>query len=138
VLVSAGGAGVAAYLFAIHVIYTTLAFQVAGTSPEATKALFMLTIMATPAFGFATSVLTGAVAWGTRGTGILPRWLLWLSAAGTGIAALSFFGMGESDFWYPDNQQQFVANVALLFVDISAITLLVRAARRQRPGKVSS
>jgi hypothetical protein len=125
------------YLFAIHVIYTTLAFEVAETSPEATKALFMLTIMATPAYGFATSVMTGAVAWGMRGTGILPRWLLWASAVGAAVAALSFFGMSESDFWYPDNQQQFVANVALLFVDVSALTLLVRAARRRTPGKDS-
>ena len=137
VLVAAGGAGVAMYMFAIHVVYTTLAFQIAGTSAEATKSLFMLTIMATPAYGFATAVMVGATAWGMRGTGILPRWLLRGSAAGAFIAVLSFFGLAESDFWYPDNQQQFVANVALLFIAISAITLLVRAARRRDHRKDS-
>jgi hypothetical protein len=129
VVLAAAGVAASCYLAFLHVVYTSLAYQVAGSSPEATKALFVPTIMATPAFALATSALLGSAAYGAYRTGALPRWLSATSAVGAVVAAVGVFGYAETGYLYPDVQQQWVGNALLLWAYLTGGTLVVRALR---------
>jgi hypothetical protein len=102
-VVAAAGTAVGLYFLALHLVYTSLAYQVAGSSAEATKALFVPTIMATPA----------RVA----------------SAVDAMIAIVRVFGYAETGYLYADVQQQWVGNVLLLWTLVTAATLLVTGLR---------
>ena len=56
----------------VYVIDTALVAQVAVTSPEATKALFVLTILAAPVFGLGVAVTLGGAAYGATRARLLP------------------------------------------------------------------
>jgi hypothetical protein len=129
VLAGSGGA-VGLYFVFLHVVYTTLAYQVAASSPDATKALFVSTIMATPAFALAVTGLLASAAYGGYRTGVLPRWLSAAAALGAAVAAVGVFGHAETGYLYPDVQQQWVGNALLLWVDVAAVTLIVKGLRR--------
>ena len=122
-----GLAAVVTYVMVMHVIYATLAYNVAGMSAEATKALFVLTIVAVPVFGFGVAaMLTGALV-ATWRTDPLPRWWRLATGAGSALAVVAMFSYADSGFFSPDVQQQVVGNVLLVW------TLITAAATR--PGR---
>jgi len=129
-IVAGAGAAVGLYFVACQVIYTTLAYQVAASSAEATKALFVPTIMAVPALALAASTMLAAVAYGSYRARILPRWLSGVSAVGAAVAAVGVFGYAETGYLYPDVQQQWVGQTVMLWVLVTAVTLLVTGQRR--------
>jgi hypothetical protein len=128
-LVTFGGGGVAAYLTYLQVSYTSLAYQVAGTSAEATKAIFVPTIMATPVMGVATAVLlAGAAAAAWRRTAI-ARWAFTPLALLAFISAVSIFSRGNTGFLYADVQQQ-----STLYAFLLGVLVLTAGARRVVPS----
>jgi hypothetical protein len=134
--VGAGAVLVVTYLAGLHAVYTSLAVLVADTSPEAAKALFVLTIMVTPAVGAAVAVVLGAAATGAHRLGPLPAWWVVLTALGAGTAAVAVGSYAESGWFYPDVQQQVVGNVLLVWAAVTSVLLAVRAraAAREGPG----
>ena len=103
-----GGLLAACYLLAIQVVFTSLADGAAASSPEATKALFVPTILAAPVFGLGTSVALGGAAFGAARARLLPRWWVVTSVAAAVVAAIAVFSYADSNFFSPDVQQQTV------------------------------
>ena len=83
-----GGLLAACYLLAMQVVFTSLGDGAAATSPEATKALFVPTILAAPVFGLGTSVALGGAAFGATRIRLLPRWWSVTSVAASVVAAI--------------------------------------------------
>jgi hypothetical protein len=135
VAAAVGGVLVGLYLVALHAAYTTLAYQPAAASAEASKLLFVATILAVPVLGLAVAVLLGAVGYGAWRSGLLPRWWAVFSAVGAVVAAVSVVSLGDSGFFSPDVQQQSVSDVLFLWVVLTVITLGIveRRAGRAAP-----
>jgi hypothetical protein len=131
IVVGASGAAAGLYFVLLHLVYTTLAYQVAASSADATKALFVPTIMATPALALATTALLGAAVYGAHRTDMLPRWWRVATAMGAAVALVGVFGFAESGYLYPDVQQQWVGNVLLVWLFVTAVTLLVTGLRQR-------
>ena len=127
-----GGLLAACYLLAIQVVFTSLADGAAASSPEATKALFVPTILAAPVFGLGTSVALGAAAFGANRARLQPRWWSVTSAVGAIVAAIAVFSYADSNFFSPDFQQQTVFAARQLWLLVTAITMLVRGRREDR------
>ena len=127
-----GGLLAACYLLAIQVVFTSLADGAAATSPEATKALFVPTILAAPVFGLGTSVALGGAAFGATRALLLPRWWSAASVAAAAVAAIAVFSYADSNFFSPDVQQQTVFAALQLWLLVTAVTLLVRGRRESR------
>jgi len=125
--VAVGSVGVAMYFVGLHLVYTSLSSYVAEASPEAAERLFVLKIMATPAFGAALAVVLGSAAVGARRSGMLPTWWCVLTAAGAVVAAVSVGSYADSGWFYPDVQQQVVGTILLVWVLITSVLLAVRA-----------
>lgn len=104
----AGGAGLVTYLVGLEVVFTSLAYQVAGSSAEGTKTLFTLTILASPVFGLATAALLGGAAVGGVRSGLLPHWWAGVSGLGALTASTAVVALGDGGLLYPDGQQQTV------------------------------
>jgi hypothetical protein len=132
VVVAATGTAVAGYLVALQVVFTSLAYQVAASDPagHTTKALFVPTILAVPAFAAATAALLGAAAVGAVRTGLFPRWWAVLSGVGAAVASVGVVGFAESGYLYPDVQQQWAAQVLTLWLLVTGVTAGVRELRR--------
>ena len=128
--VAVGGLLAAAYLLAIHVVYVSLGYEVATTSAEATKALFVTTILAVPVFGLATAVVLGGAVYGGMRAQVLPGWWVAISTAGAVLAATAVFSYAYSGFFSPDVQQQTVGAALQVWVLLTAIGL---ARRDRRP-----
>jgi len=124
-----GGLLAACYLLAIQVVYTSLADGAAASSPEATKALFVPTILAAPVFGLGTSVALGGAAFGANRVRLLPHWWSVTSLAAAAVAGIAVFSYADSNFFSPDVQQQTVFAALQLWLLMTAIALLVRGRR---------
>ena len=127
-----GGLLAACYLLAIQVVFTSLADGAAATSPEATKALFVPTILAAPVFGLATSVALGGAAFGATRARLQPRWWSVMTAVGSTVAGIAVFSYADSNFFSPDVQQQTVFGALQLWLLVTSITMLVHARRESR------
>jgi hypothetical protein len=129
--VRAGGVGLVGYLVGLEVVVTSLAYQVAGSSAEGTKALFTLTILASPLFGLAAAALLGGAAVGGVRSGLLPRWWGVVSGLGALTAATAVAAFGDGGLLYPDGQQQTVFAVLGVWTLVTcSVLLLSRRARR--------
>lgn len=124
--VTAGGLVAAGYLVVVHVVYASLAYAVAASSAGATKALFVATILAVPAFGIGVAAALGGAAYGAATSRLLPAWWTVISAVGAVVAALSILSYADSGFFSPDVQQQVVGNVLLMWLAVTAATLFRR------------
>jgi glucan phosphoethanolaminetransferase (alkaline phosphatase superfamily) len=130
-VVSTAGLLAAGYLATLQIVYTSLSYQVAAASPEATKALFVPTILAVPALGLVVAALLAAAARGGARTGLLPRWWSAVSAAAAAVAAVAVVSYADSDYFYPDVQQQWVGNILLLWTVGTAVVLATRGSPRR-------
>lgn len=130
--VVAGGVVVVGYFLALYVIDTALVYQVAATSPEATKALFVLTILAVPVFGLGVAVTLGGAAYGATRSRLLPRWWTAATVAGATLAATAIFSYARNEFFSPDVQQQTAGNGLFVWVLLTALALFVRDRRADR------
>ncbi len=119
------------YLLLLQVIYTTVAYEVATSSPPTAKALFVATILAVPAFGLGVAIALAGAASGATATKLLPTWWSAVTAVGAALAAVALFSYRDSGFFSPDVQQQVVANVLLLWLLITAPATIRR--RRAEP-----
>ena len=111
----AGGL-LAAYFALLHLDYTSIAYDIAATSPAQTKAMFEPTILAPHCWPTATTALIWTGAWAVWQTYRLPRW--W-SLASLAVGAVSFTGIIGLRRWRylsPDVQQQVCGNAALGWV----------------------
>ena len=81
-LVALTGLLIAGYLLTLHLVYTSLAYQVAERSFDATHALFVPTILAVPAVGALGAVVLGAAGWTAYRARSMPPWWIAISAAG--------------------------------------------------------
>lgn len=125
-----GGGMCATYLVGLHIALTTVAYEVAATSPETAKALFVGTILAVPVLGVGVVALLGGLAWGDRDAQLVPRWLVAMSAAGAAAAVLSVVSFAERGLFSPDVQQQISGNAVLLWPAVTGCALAWRARRR--------
>ena len=123
---TAGLVIVAGYFLVSHVIYATLAYNVAATSAEVTKGMFVATILAVPVFGLGTAALLGGVAVGAWRSRIMPTWWRLVTAAGAAVSLIAVFSYADEDFFSPDVQQQVVGNIVLAWLLITGILLAVR------------
>jgi len=128
-LMAAGGLIASSYLLLLHVVYTSLANEVASSSAETTKAFFVGTVMAVPVFGLGVAVVLGGAAFAAARSHLLPAW--WAATSGTGaiLAAPAVISYADSGFFSPDVQQQVVTNVLLLWLLVTAATLATRQPR---------
>jgi hypothetical protein len=111
-----------AYLAGLWLAWTTLAYAADGTSAGAqpSRLLFIATITASPVAGGAVAALLLTVAV-TATDGLLGgRGYRLVTGAGGLLAGAAVFGHAEAGFFYPDVQQQYVANVAVLWVLLTA------------------
>ena len=127
-----GGLLAACYLIAIQVVYTSLADGAAASSPEATKALFVPTILAAPVFGLGTSVALGGAAFGATRARLQPRWWSVMSVVAAIVAAIAIFSYADSNFFSPDVQQQTAFGALQLWLLVTSITMLLRGRRENR------
>jgi hypothetical protein len=134
-VIASSAAVVGLYFAALHVVYTTLAYQIAASSPEAAKAVFVLTILAVPVLGVVVAVLVATLAWLAWRTGSMPRWWCFLSAAGAALSAFAAVSYEDSGFFSPDVQQQVVGNVLFVWILLAAGTLAVRPRRGEGPAR---
>ena len=132
--VKAGGLLAAGYLALLHVVYASLAYEVAASSPQATEGLFVPTILAAPVFGAGVGLALGGAAYGAIRTGLLPRWWAAASALGAAVASVAVFSYADSDAFSPDVQQQVVGGVLQLWVLLTTVTLF----RRPFPSRPAS
>ena len=131
-MVGVGGFVAAGYFLFIHVVYTTLADSVAASSADATKALFVSTILAVPVLGLGVAALLGGAAYGAWRTGLLPRWWSVFSAAGAALAAVAIFSYADSNFFSPDVQQQTAGGAVMLWGVVTGTALALRERRSGR------
>jgi hypothetical protein len=120
--VAAGGALVAAYLAAAHVLWTTIAYE----PSSAAKGLFVLSVLAVPVLGLGTALALGGIA-GDR-SGLVPAWLRWPSAAGAVITLPALAPVADGGLLSPDLQQQLAGNALLLWLLATGITIAVARA----------
>jgi len=125
-----GGAITASYLVLLQVLWTTLSYEVAANSPEASKALFDVTILAAPVFGIGVSMTLLGAAIGALRARLMPRWWTFASAAIGVLVALAMVAFEDSGFASPDVQQQLIGNALIAWL---IVTAAVVATRRQRP-----
>lgn len=130
--VATGGFLAAGYLLYIQVVYVSLAYAVAETSPEVSKGLFVSTIVATAVFGLGAALALGGAAYGAERSRLLPRWWSVVSLAGAALAAVALVSYADSEFFSPDVQQQVVAGVVQTWVLLTAGALVLRARRASR------
>ncbi len=130
--VVSGGVVVVSYFLFVYVIDTALVYQVAVTSPEATKALFLLTIMAAPVLGLGVAVTLGGAAYGARRSQLLPGWWTVASVVGAAFGAIAIFSYARNEFFSPDVQQQTAGNALFLWILLTAGALFVRSRRAER------
>ena len=119
-VVRAATIGVAGYFIAVHVIFTTLSYVVAASSPEATKSLFGLTMLGIPVFGTSVAVAIATAALGSRRGFGAPRWWVAASILGAAVAAIASFSYADSGFFSPDVQQQSTTGVLTIWLLITA------------------
>lgn len=119
----------AAYFAGIHVVLTTVAYEVAATSAGTAKALFVGTILAVPLLGVGVTALLGGLAWGDRRATLVPRWLVLVSAAGAAMGFSALVSFGQSGLFSPDVQQQVSGNVVLLWPVLTGGALAWRSKR---------
>ena len=119
------GLAAAAYLVFLQVAYTSIAFNV-GAAGTAAAALFLPTILAVPAWGAAVGSMLLTVAYAAWKTRLFPRWYSCVSLLGGLLSLLALAGHANSGYLYPDVQQQYVVNVLLLWLLVTAITGWVR------------
>jgi len=122
-LTAGGGLVASSYLLLLHIVYTSLAYEVASSSAETTKALFVGTILAVPVNGLGVAIALGSAAYGAATSGLLPTWWSTISGMGALIAALAIVSYADSGYFSPDVQQQVVANVLLLWLVVTAVVL---------------
>ena len=133
-MVAMGSFVAAGYFLFIHVVYTSLADSVAVSSADATKALFVSTILAVPVLGLGVATLLGGAAYGAWRTGLLPRWWSVFSAAGAVLAAVAIFSYADSDFFSPDVQQQTAGTAVILWGIVTGTALAIRERRQPSAG----
>jgi len=126
-IVFAAGLGVVAIFELNELIYLALAYSVGHDDPSTAKSLFVMTIVASNLLGAVVALLLGTVAL-RRGT--LPRWFAWASGIGAVLVPPAMVSFGGHGFFYPDVQQQVIAQVFLLWLVIGAIVLWRGGARR--------
>lgn len=130
-VVSGGVLSVGYFLF-LYLVYSSISYQVASTSPEATKALFVPTILAVPVFGLGAAVTLAGAAYGATRSRLLPRWWSVLSVAGAGLAALAIFCYAANGFFSPDVQQQTAGNAFFVWMLATSGALFTRDRRAHR------
>jgi hypothetical protein len=125
----AGGL-LAAYFTLLHLDYTSIAYDVAVTSPAQTKAIFEPTILASPLLATATTALIWTTAWAVWRTHRLPRW--WsLVCVAVGIVSLTgIMGLADGGYLSPDVQQQVCGNTVLGWVAATSLVVLATTRRR--------
>ena len=127
--VVSGGSIAVGYLLFLHVAYASLVYQIAQTSPEATKALFIVTILAMPVVGLGIAVTLGGAAYGAGRAGLLPRWWSVSGVVAAAFAAIAIFSYAAEDFFSPDVQQQTAFGAFVVWVLVTAGALFVRDRR---------
>lgn len=114
------GVGVVALLELNGLIYAAIAFSIGRDDPANAKSLFILTIVSTVLMPPLVALLLGTVAI-CRGS--LPRWFAYVSAVGAVLVVPGAVSFRDTGFFYPDVQQQVVAQVFLLWMLIAAIVV---------------
>jgi hypothetical protein len=130
--VVAGGIVTAAYLFLTQILWTSIAYEVAETSPRDAKSLFVVTILAVPLLGVGLAMLLGGSALGALRGRTMPRWWCWITGLAAVVAAFAMIPLADSGFFSPDLQQQIAGNILLAWLLVSAATLVVLWVRAPR------
>jgi hypothetical protein len=132
----AGGAATTSYLVLIQVLWTTLSYDVALSSPEASKALFNVTFLAVPVFSIGLSATFLAAAVAASRARLMPRW--WSASSGVFgvVAALGMVSLEDSGFGSPDAQQQLGGNGLLVWLLLTAGVIAMRGLESRAPRRV--
>jgi hypothetical protein len=126
----AAGAGIVALFELNALIYATLGYSVARDDPATAKSLFVVTILVTVLLSPLVALLLATVA---IRRGVLPRWFAYVSAIGAVLVLPAAVSFQNSGFFYPDVQQQVVAQVFLLWLLLAAIVVWRSRAAPQGP-----
>jgi hypothetical protein len=121
--------GLAVLMCGMVLMYAALAYVVGAEAPESAKALFELSLVATPVLALPLATLPGAAAWAVLRTGVAPRWFGALSTLAAVLLAIPSVGFARSGFLSPDVGQQ------ILFATLS-IWLLIAGLLWPAPAEV--
>jgi hypothetical protein len=113
--------GVTGLLLLNELVYATLSWQIASSSPALAKALFAITILSPTVQGplCATAFAAAATAALTRGS--LPGWHAVLGLGAAALTALAGVCFAQGGYFYPDVQQQVVGNAFMLWLLLTAV-----------------
>jgi hypothetical protein len=121
--------GLAVLMSGVVLMYAALAYVVGAEAPESAKALYELTLVATPVLALPLATLPAAVSYAVLRTGVTPRWFGALSAVAAVALAAPSVGFARSGPLSPDVGQQ------ILFATLS-IWLLVAGLVWPAPAEV--
>jgi hypothetical protein len=121
--VISGGTLVTGYFLLVHLLFTILGYEIAWTSAEATKTLFVASILAMPLLGLGVALVLGGAAHAAHKRALLPRWWVAASAVGAAISAVAIFSYARSEVFSPDVQQQIVTGVLFVWVIATLVAL---------------
>ena len=118
-----GGTLVTGYVLLMHLLFTILGYEIAWTSAEATKTLFVASILAMPLLGLGGALVLGAGTYAAHKIALLPRWWVVASAVGAAVSAVAIFSYARSEVFSPDVQQQIVTGVLYVWVVATLVAL---------------
>lgn len=116
----AGGMVTAAYLVGAHVAWSANAYQIAAFSPEAAKAVFVLTFTSVPVFAAGMALMAGAAA-ASPSLMTFGRWWRVASAAVAATSSAGVVAFADHDYLSPDVQQQTIANLLLAWLVVTGL-----------------
>jgi hypothetical protein len=98
--------GLAVLMSGVVLMYAALAYVVGAEAPESAKALFELTLVATPVLALPLATLPAVVSYAVLRDGMAPRWFGALSALAAVALAVPAVGFARSGPLSPDVGQQ--------------------------------
>lgn len=116
----AGGVVTAAYLVGAHIAWSANAYQIAAFSPEAAKAVFVLTFTSVPVFATGMALMAGAAA-ASPSLAPLGRWWRIASAAVAATSSVGVVAFADHDYFSPDVQQQTIGNLLLAWLALTGL-----------------
>ena len=98
--------GLAVLMSGVVLMYAALSYVVGAEAPDSAKALFELTLAATPVLALPLATLPGAAAWVVLRAGVAPVWFGALSTLAAVLLAIPSVGFARSGPLSPDVGQQ--------------------------------
>ena len=123
----------AGVILGMALMYAALGYVVGAEAPDSAKALFELTLVATPLLAVPIAMLVGATGIAVLTRTVGKRWFGILSLVAAAVTAIAAFAWADHGFFSPDVQQQVVFQVFVIWLLVSAFGL--RPVRTERAAR---